>query len=431
MSTAPPPNEPTADAAVDAGAADARRKLQDRRFAELLLSVDPFVNLFNHVSQRDDKPMSTNGTTEVVIANKDLRRLAYAAADATAAHAALEGHAAQPGPEAPSLPDPHGCNACTHPHCGRFDGPQNVECRAMAENVWARKDQPEPPQRDAINISTGPIEQAGGFHDPVWGEPGEPPSIQALRDAMALQDMSIAGTLEAEQGSDRMRKAKQAWERACTPHAVQWLLENTTSPKNTQASEILQSLGWTCIGGQWGEYRAATATLAQRCADGHVDHAAGVSNMVTTDGHAALGWTSEEIEEVIACLDDDAANMLAENPEDERAPIMQRAACMVQVFSTLATSASAHQETHRLQSGGTELQSEQEREELIRLRGEHPVMQRLMGELLGVVLTVDGEGDDEEAELQALVKRTRNALAGLEMRTGSEARAALVRARNF
>lgn len=372
MSTAPPPKEPTTGAAVHAGAAAARRQLQDRRFAELRLSVDPFVNLFNQVSQREDVPMLTNGTTEVVIANKDLRRLAYAAADATAALAALEGHAAQP----------------------------------------------EPLQRDALSIPTGPAEQAGGFDDPVWGEPGEPSSIQALRDAMALQDLSIAGMLESEAGSERMRKAKQVWEQACNPHAVQWLLENTTSPKNTQASEILQSLGWTCIGGQWSEDRAVTATLALRRADGQMDHIAGVSNMVATDGHAALGWTSEEIEEVIACLDDDAANMLAENPEDERAPIMQRAACMVQVFSTLAAGASAHQETHRLQACGASLQGEQEREELIRLRGEKPVMQRLMGELLGVVLTVDGEGDDAEAELQALVKRTRNALAGLEPRTG-------------
>ena len=44
-----------------------------------------------------------------------------------------------------------------------------------------------------------------------------------------------------------------------------------------------------------------------------------------------------------------------------------------------------------------------------------------MGDLLGVVLTVDGEGGDEEAELQALIQRTRNALAGLELRTGKTA----------
>ena len=36
------------------------------------------------------------------------------------------------------LPDPLGCRACTHPDCGRFDGPRQVECRAMADNACAR-----------------------------------------------------------------------------------------------------------------------------------------------------------------------------------------------------------------------------------------------------------------------------------------------------
>lgn len=35
--------------------------------------------------------------------------------------------------------DPHGCNACAHPACGRFEGPQGIECRAMADNACARK----------------------------------------------------------------------------------------------------------------------------------------------------------------------------------------------------------------------------------------------------------------------------------------------------
>lgn len=48
---------------------------------------------------------------------------------------------------------------------------------------------------------------------------------------------------------------------------------------------------------------------------------------------AAPGWTQEEIEAVIACLGDDAAQLRDSNPEDERADNMDRAACMVQVFS--------------------------------------------------------------------------------------------------
>lgn len=45
------------------------------------------------------------------------------------------------------------------------------------------------------------------------------------------------------------------------------------------------------------------------------------------------GWTAEEIEEVIACLDDDAVTLLDKNSEDERAINMQRAAAMIQVLS--------------------------------------------------------------------------------------------------
>lgn len=37
-----------------------------------------------------------------------------------------------------TLPDPHGCRSCAHPDCGRFDGPREVECRAMRHNACAR-----------------------------------------------------------------------------------------------------------------------------------------------------------------------------------------------------------------------------------------------------------------------------------------------------
>lgn len=40
--------------------------------------------------------------------------------------------------EPSALPDPLGCNACAHTECGRFDGPRQVECRAMADNACAR-----------------------------------------------------------------------------------------------------------------------------------------------------------------------------------------------------------------------------------------------------------------------------------------------------
>ncbi|MFG0851907.1 hypothetical protein ACF8R4_12975 [Pseudomonas sp. FYR_2] len=41
---------------------------------------------------------------------------------------------AEPSP----MPDPLGCNECAHTDCGKFDGPRQVECRAMADNACAR-----------------------------------------------------------------------------------------------------------------------------------------------------------------------------------------------------------------------------------------------------------------------------------------------------
>jgi len=40
--------------------------------------------------------------------------------------------------ESSALPDPLGCNECAHAECGKFDGPRQVECRAMADNACAR-----------------------------------------------------------------------------------------------------------------------------------------------------------------------------------------------------------------------------------------------------------------------------------------------------
>jgi hypothetical protein len=40
--------------------------------------------------------------------------------------------------EPSALPDPLGCKQCAHPDCGKFDGPRQVECRAMADNACAR-----------------------------------------------------------------------------------------------------------------------------------------------------------------------------------------------------------------------------------------------------------------------------------------------------
>lgn len=40
--------------------------------------------------------------------------------------------------EPSALPDPLGCNECTHAECGKFDGPRQLECSAKADNACAR-----------------------------------------------------------------------------------------------------------------------------------------------------------------------------------------------------------------------------------------------------------------------------------------------------
>jgi len=150
MSTQLARNTSADDPTGGAPAADLRLLAMGRRLDELLLAVAPFVKLFNQAADREDKPMLTNGTTEAVIANKDLRRLAYAADDAATIQST------QTAPAAAALPDPHGCNACSHPTCARFNGPRSVECGAMAHNACVRQHQVERQQRDASNVFTGP-----------------------------------------------------------------------------------------------------------------------------------------------------------------------------------------------------------------------------------------------------------------------------------
>lgn len=42
--------------------------------------------------------------------------------------------------ESPIIPDPLNTRECKHPECGRFEGPRQMECRAMADNACGRND---------------------------------------------------------------------------------------------------------------------------------------------------------------------------------------------------------------------------------------------------------------------------------------------------
>lgn len=101
MSTQLSPNTSEDHSTVGTAAADQQLLAMGMRLNELLQAVAPFVKLFNQAAAREDKPMLTNGTTEAVIANKDLRRLAYAAEDAATIQSA------QPSQAAPALTTEH------------------------------------------------------------------------------------------------------------------------------------------------------------------------------------------------------------------------------------------------------------------------------------------------------------------------------------
>ncbi len=72
-------------------------------------------------------------TGDTRLANMAIAAIARAesAIETPAKVSPCDGHAVQ-------LPDPLGLLSCTHPDCGRYEGPRSHECRAMADNACAR-----------------------------------------------------------------------------------------------------------------------------------------------------------------------------------------------------------------------------------------------------------------------------------------------------
>ncbi|UBM23352.1 hypothetical protein K8374_13160 [Pseudomonas sp. p1(2021b)] len=67
--------------------------------------------------------------------------------------------------EPSTLPDPLRCNECTHANCGKFDGPRQVECRAMADNACARPGAGSQPWSTfVLNLETGRLSSAPALH---------------------------------------------------------------------------------------------------------------------------------------------------------------------------------------------------------------------------------------------------------------------------
>lgn len=77
--------------------------------------------------------------------------------------------------EPSAIADPHGCNKCTHPECGKFDGPHKVECRAMADNACARPDaEPSAPEEiERVFFKAGQDLLIGVKSIPLQGAPVE------------------------------------------------------------------------------------------------------------------------------------------------------------------------------------------------------------------------------------------------------------------
>ncbi|AAN67160.2 MULTISPECIES: hypothetical protein [Pseudomonas] len=87
----------------------------------------------------DTREAYLNQSARLVKANQEIERLKNPTfADTIKSPPAWVRAALSASAEPSALPDPLGCNDCTHAECGRFDGPHQVECRAMADNACAR-----------------------------------------------------------------------------------------------------------------------------------------------------------------------------------------------------------------------------------------------------------------------------------------------------
>ena len=103
--------------------------------------VDLLSQVIRNLNDERDELGAAVGRLRAQLAERDalLRELADAPPAAMEFRLQQKVKAALSASAEPSaLPDPLGCKQCAHPDCGKFDGPRQVECRAMADNACAR-----------------------------------------------------------------------------------------------------------------------------------------------------------------------------------------------------------------------------------------------------------------------------------------------------
>lgn len=155
---------------------------------------------------------------------------------------------------------------------------------------------------------------------------GHQPHMIALEAAEVIEQLSAA--LESPTPPERVQ-GEAAWENGEGWESLAWEL-----CADENGEEACNELIWEGgpIPEPWGDRWLKYEDEAKRLIALVHKHVPATAPAQASEG-AAPGWTQEEIEEVIACLGDDAAQLRDSNPEDERADNMDRAACMVQVFS--------------------------------------------------------------------------------------------------
>lgn len=93
--------------------------------------------LFTHppaqAAQVDNEKLEAQARVAIALREPNSSQAGQVASELGAAH-----RTAEPVAKVDALPDPLGCNDCTHPDCGRYNGPRSVECRAMLNNACAR-----------------------------------------------------------------------------------------------------------------------------------------------------------------------------------------------------------------------------------------------------------------------------------------------------
>jgi hypothetical protein len=118
---------------------------------EMILFLDAFVRRCNDPGRSVQAERDTANEAVSFMQTHGAELIALLSTSRLSHGAQSSGNSGEVAQGEVALPDPWSCNACTHPDCGRYNGPRQVECRAMRDNACAREYQlGHPAEREAV-----------------------------------------------------------------------------------------------------------------------------------------------------------------------------------------------------------------------------------------------------------------------------------------